>query len=102
MRGSVLKSRLAQRGVKFPALDANQHFDEYFLHIFRVKKRIMLSNADLTSRVRQDVVLRAFREVDMATEEEKKLGNETYRCPDWSGRGNGGGQNGRREGQGGC
>ena len=100
-RDSVLRSRLALHGVTFSGVDANQHFARNLSHVFGVQKSILLSNADLTCKALEEVVLNAYGEMVMAREEEKRTGTgHALVAPDWSGRGNGGDPNGGRGGRG--
>ena len=73
-RGSELRNRLALHGVTFSDVDANQHFARNLSHVFGMQKSILLSNADLTCKVLEDVVLNAYGEMEMAREEEKRTG----------------------------
>ena len=97
----MLRSRLALHGVTFSDVDANQQSAGNLSHGFGVQKSILLSNADLTCKILEDVVLSAYGEMEMAREEEKRTG--TGHAPvasDWSGQGNGGDQNTESRGRG--
>ena len=98
---SVLRSRLALHGVTFSDIAANQHFARSISHVSGVQKSILLSNADLTCKLLDDVVLSAYGEIEVAREEEKRTRKgHALVAPDWSGRVNGGDQNDGRGGRG--
>ena len=89
-RGSALRYRLSQHGMTISGVDANQHFARKLSHVFVVQKNILLANADLTSKVIEDVVLCACGEMEMARENEKRTGTGyDLGAPDCSGRGDG-------------
>ncbi|CAN0528214.1 unnamed protein product, partial [Laminaria digitata] len=101
-RGSVLRSRLANHGTVITAVDANHQFARRLSPAFAVQKSILLSNAELSCQVLEDVVLSAFSQMEMAREEEERNGTgHALVAPDWSGRGFGGVQNGGRGERGG-
>lgn len=63
VRGSVLRSHLALHGVAFSDVDANNFFARNIFRVFRVQKSFSLSNAELTSKVLEDVVISAHGEM---------------------------------------
>ena len=89
-RGSALRSRLALRwSDNLSDVDTNQHFTCNLFHACGVQLSILLSDADLACEVLEDVVLRAYGEMEMARErggEEDRDGTRS-RCPClvWSG-----------------
>ena len=95
-RGSVIRSQLGSHGMVFSDVDANHHFVRNVSHVFGVQKSILLTNADLSRQVLEDVVLSAHGEMEMAREQERRNGTgHALVAPD-SGRGNeGGGRGGR-------
>ena len=65
--------------------------------MFGIQKRILLTDADLSRKVLEDVVLSAYGEMEMAREQEMRNGTgHALVAPD-SGRGNGGGAGEGRE-----
>ena len=85
-RGSVLRSRLALHRVTFFCIGANKHFVRNFSHVHGVQKSILLSNAYLTCKIVQDMVLNVYGETEMAKKEKRTVTGHALVAPDWSGR----------------
>ena len=97
----VLRRRLALHGQTFSGVYANQHFACSLSLDYRVQNSILLSNADLTRKVLQDLMLSAYREMEIARGKKKRTGTgNALVAPDWSGRGNGCDENNGRRGGG--
>ena len=96
-RGSVIQSQLGSHGMAFSDVDGNHHLDRNLSHAFGIRKSILITIADLSLKVLEDVVLSAYGEIEMAREQEMRNGTgQALVAPD-SGRGNGGGTGGGRE-----
>ena len=67
-RGCALRSRRCAHGMIFPDVDANQHFARNLSPAFGVQKRVVLTNAEFTYQVLEDVVLSAYGEMEMSRE----------------------------------
>ena len=86
LRGSLLRSRLALHRVTFFCIGANKHFVRNLSHVLGVQKSIMLSNAYLTCKIVQDMVLNVYGETEMAKKEKRTVTGHALVAPDWSGR----------------